>query len=116
MDGSVCERKRRAAQIEGRQYAVVGNPAESDNRPQVCHRSNRGDEIAPTGVDFSRSRFVFRREAADCVGHGGIDQRQAVIGRGSIGARCKAERRQCLVQEFSRVVPGERPTGPVGAA
>lgn len=86
MDRSVCERESGAAQIEGRQYAVVGNPAESDNRPQVCHRSNRGDEIGPTGVDFGRLRLVFRGEASDGVGHCGIDQRQAVIGRGSVSA------------------------------
>ena len=70
----------------------------------------------PAIADFATNRFVFRRNAANGIGDGRIDEYEAIIGpRGECAAR-KTEFMERAIEQVAGIVAGEWSPRTVGAA
>ena len=113
---SMAEGQLRALLGERRDDAVMRHPPQRHDRAQARHFGDLGGQEPAAGLALRRRRLVFRRHASDRVGDPAVDQGEAVIGALVIDAAREAEFEQGRVEQVARIVAGEGPPGPVGAA
>ena len=86
---------------------------ERDDDPDLRQRGKRGFEIIAAVRDLRGHRPIARRQAFDRVEHDRPDERQSVVRLAAICALGEPELEQSRVEDFARIVAGERSPGAV---
>ena len=85
------EGEEAATQAKRREYAVVGDRAEREDRAEPGYAGDLGGEEASAGRDFVGLRLVLRRHAADRIGDARPAEHEAIIGTGVVVPAGEAE-------------------------
>ena len=101
---------------QGPDCTVVGDLSQRDDRRQFRQGGDCCDKELPTGVDLLANWLVFRRYAPNGVGDHAISQLQSIVRALTVGALRKAVLEQRRIQQITRIIAGERASGPVRAA
>lgn len=101
--------------LEEPQQAAVRSVAESDHDTQASQGLQFGGKIRSAGGELFGVRQIARRQALDRIGDVEIPQFQSVISGNGLRPIRETASMQQRIHEVPRAVPGEGPTGTVGA-
>lgn len=101
--------------FEDAQVGPMSQSSESNDDSQSIQQAQLAREKRATSGEFSRGRLVVGRRAMDRRGDVAIDEIQSVIGRDRGRLVCEACLVEGPIEEVSRSISGEHPTGTVGA-
>jgi hypothetical protein len=110
------KRETAARQSKRRQYALMRDGAQSEDRAEPSHAGDFGDEKTPTSRDFAGLRLVRWGRATHRVGDAGTAKLEVIVPAGAISPLREAKFPQCGVQQFPGVIAGERAAGSVRSA
>src|SRR6266545_7408050 len=110
---AMTERRGRAAVVERRHGALMGNPAERHDGAEILHLGDGRFEKSAAGLDLCGRGLVLRRSAAYRVGDTGIHESEIILPRRPITAARKAEVLERVVEQLACEIAGERPSGAV---
>src|SRR5579864_6313237 len=111
----MTERVRGVLHVERATDAVMGDFAQCEDRVQMRHARDLGDEKLATRLDLERQGFVLRRYAAHGIGDGAIDEFESIVGTLAIGSPGETVFRERGVKKVAGIIAGERTTCPVRA-